>query len=50
MGRQAAAQDTHSFRTSNSLHVHVYRLAILNTLISIIYDILFNFTNKVPGI
>lgn len=47
MGRQAATQDTHSFRTSNSLHIHVYTLAILNTLISTIHDILFNFTNKV---
>lgn len=45
--RQAAAQDTHSFRTSNSLHVHVYTLAILNTLIGTIHDILFYFTNKV---
>lgn len=50
MGRQAAAQDTHSLRTSNSLHVHVYTLAIFNTLIGTIHDILFNFTNKVNRI
>lgn len=47
MGRQAAAQDTYLFRKSNSLHVHVYTLAILNTFIGTIHDILFYFTNKV---
>lgn len=35
------------YKYGNSLHMHVYTLAILNTVIGTIRDILFNFTNKV---
>lgn len=35
------------YKYGNSLHMHVYTLAILNTLTGTIHDILFNFTNKV---